>query len=131
MFKIRKGKIILILTLILINYGCGNRAIHGCPDELMRGKAESHGCIRMNNLDVVELFNLIEVGIKVLIEEWNLIISLNLWLYKTLKKESRNPKQIPNVPKNNFKTIDLVSVILIFEFVSDLVIRISDLATQS
>ena len=42
--------------------------IHGCPDELMQGKPESHGCIRMKNADVADLFNRIDVGIKVLIE---------------------------------------------------------------
>ncbi|MGJ0516829.1 MAG: L,D-transpeptidase family protein [Methylomicrobium sp.] len=43
--------------------------IHGCPDELMRGKPESHGCIRMRNADVLELFERVEAGIKVLIHE--------------------------------------------------------------
>ncbi len=42
--------------------------IHGCPDELIKGKPESHGCIRMKNADVVDLFNSIDVGIKVLIK---------------------------------------------------------------
>lgn len=42
--------------------------IHGCPDELITGKPESHGCIRMKNVDVAELFDSIDVGIKVLIE---------------------------------------------------------------
>ena len=43
--------------------------IHGCPDELMQGKPESHGCVRMKNADVIDLFDSIEVGLKVLIEE--------------------------------------------------------------
>lgn len=43
--------------------------IHGCPDELMQGKPESHGCIRMHNQDVVELFNRINVGCKVNIHD--------------------------------------------------------------
>jgi len=42
--------------------------IHGCPDELMKGEPESHGCIRMKNADVADLFNSVDVGIKVLIE---------------------------------------------------------------
>ncbi len=42
--------------------------IHGCPDELINGKADSHGCIRMKNVDVVDLFNRVETGLKVLIE---------------------------------------------------------------
>lgn len=36
--------------------------IHGCPDHLMLGKPESHGCIRMRNADVLGLFNLINSG---------------------------------------------------------------------
>ena len=43
--------------------------IHGCPDELMRGIPESHGCIRMKNADVLELFDNSAVGLKVLIEK--------------------------------------------------------------
>ncbi len=42
--------------------------IHGCPDQLMQGQPESHGCIRMKNADVVELFNSVETGVKVLID---------------------------------------------------------------
>jgi lipoprotein-anchoring transpeptidase ErfK/SrfK len=43
--------------------------IHGCPDELMNGNPESHGCIRMKNADVLDLFNRIGVGTKVYIHE--------------------------------------------------------------
>jgi lipoprotein-anchoring transpeptidase ErfK/SrfK len=43
--------------------------IHGCPDHLMNGRPESHGCIRMKNADVLDLFNNIDVGIKVYIHE--------------------------------------------------------------
>ena len=42
--------------------------IHGCPDELMQGKPESHGCIRMKNTDITGLFDQIDIGLKVLIE---------------------------------------------------------------
>lgn len=42
--------------------------IHGCPDELLTGKPESHGCIRMKNNDVMELFNSVETGLNVLID---------------------------------------------------------------
>ena len=42
--------------------------IHGCPDELVKDEPESHGCIRMKNADVVDLFNHVHVGLKVLIE---------------------------------------------------------------
>ncbi len=43
--------------------------IHGCPDQLMNGRPESHGCIRMGNADALDLFNRIEVGVKVYIHE--------------------------------------------------------------
>ncbi|TRW90752.1 L,D-transpeptidase [Candidatus Methylobacter oryzae] len=43
--------------------------IHGCPDQLMNGSPGSHGCIRMKNADVLELFNRIKVGVKVYIHE--------------------------------------------------------------
>ncbi len=43
--------------------------IHGCPDELMTGEPESHGCIRMKNADVIDLFQRVDAGLKVLIEQ--------------------------------------------------------------
>ncbi|MGZ8152938.1 MAG: L,D-transpeptidase family protein [Methylovulum sp.] len=43
--------------------------IHGCPDELMTGRPDSHGCIRMGNTDVVDLFNRVAAGVKVYIHE--------------------------------------------------------------
>jgi L,D-transpeptidase YbiS len=43
--------------------------IHGCPDTEPMGVAASHGCIRMRNSDIVELFDLVEPGCPVLIEE--------------------------------------------------------------
>ena len=43
--------------------------IHGCPEQLMNSGPQSHGCIRMKNTDVLDLFNRIEVGIKVYIHE--------------------------------------------------------------
>jgi len=43
--------------------------IHGCPDQLIDGSPQSHGCIRMNNADVLDLFNRVEVGVKVYIHE--------------------------------------------------------------
>jgi lipoprotein-anchoring transpeptidase ErfK/SrfK len=43
--------------------------IHGCPDELMQGRPESHGCIRMRNADVLNLFDRVAAGIKVYIHE--------------------------------------------------------------
>jgi lipoprotein-anchoring transpeptidase ErfK/SrfK len=41
--------------------------IHGCPDELMSGKPESHGCIRMKNADVLDLFDRVQAGMPVYI----------------------------------------------------------------
>lgn len=43
--------------------------IHGAPDELVRKTPSSHGCIRMFNEDVIELFELIAVGTRVSIVE--------------------------------------------------------------
>lgn len=43
--------------------------IHGCPDHCIMGKAESHGCIRMRNQDVIELYDHIDAGIDVYIGE--------------------------------------------------------------
>jgi lipoprotein-anchoring transpeptidase ErfK/SrfK len=43
--------------------------IHGCPDQLMAGGPGSHGCIRMNNADVLDLFNRVDVGLKVYIHD--------------------------------------------------------------
>lgn len=42
--------------------------IHGCPDDTVLGTPGSHGCIRMRNTDVVELFNGVPVGTQVLLE---------------------------------------------------------------
>lgn len=41
--------------------------IHGCPDDVVLGTRGSHGCIRMRNTDVVELFDHVPVGTAVLI----------------------------------------------------------------
>jgi len=43
--------------------------IHGTPDSVTVGKPESHGCIRMRNEDIIELFDLVEVGTSVLITD--------------------------------------------------------------
>ncbi|MES2012158.1 MAG: L,D-transpeptidase [Pseudomonadota bacterium] len=39
--------------------------IHGSPDSAEMGKAESHGCIRMRNADIIELFDRVNVGTSV------------------------------------------------------------------
>ncbi len=43
--------------------------IHGCPDSEPMGVARSHGCVRMRNADIIELFDRVTVGMPVLIEE--------------------------------------------------------------
>ncbi len=43
--------------------------LHGTPDEAMTGLPESHGCIRMHNADIADLFDRIKVGIRVYIHE--------------------------------------------------------------
>ncbi len=42
--------------------------IHGSPDHVLMGSPASKGCIRMRNQDVIELFNLIPVRTRVLLE---------------------------------------------------------------
>lgn len=42
--------------------------IHGCPDAAPIGVAKSHGCIRMRNIDVIDLFDRVSVGTVVQIE---------------------------------------------------------------
>ena len=41
--------------------------IHGSPDDIRMGKPGSRGCIRMFNSDVIELFDLVNVGTMVTI----------------------------------------------------------------
>jgi len=43
--------------------------IHGCPDQFVDGTPSSHGCIRMKNQDLIELFNHATVGQKVFIHD--------------------------------------------------------------
>ncbi len=43
--------------------------IHGSPDSAEMGKPGSHGCIRMRNRDVVELFDRVPVGTPVFISD--------------------------------------------------------------
>lgn len=41
--------------------------IHGCPDEDTMGISGSHGCIKMHNQDVMELFERVQPGTRVFI----------------------------------------------------------------
>ena len=43
--------------------------IHGTPDSEPMGTPASHGCIRMTNEDVIELYAALPVGTRVLITE--------------------------------------------------------------
>jgi len=43
--------------------------IHGTPDTEPMGQPLSHGCIRMRNKDVIELFDLVETGTQIWIQE--------------------------------------------------------------
>lgn len=50
-----------------LNVPWGNFGIHGTLDPYSVGWASSHGCIRMNNEDVAELYKIIPYGSKVII----------------------------------------------------------------
>lgn len=41
--------------------------IHGCPDSDSFASPSSHGCVKMRNNDIIELFNNVNAGIRVLI----------------------------------------------------------------
>ena len=43
--------------------------IHGCPDHYPMGVPLSHGCIRMRNADIIELFEAVPIGTLVNIVE--------------------------------------------------------------
>ena len=43
--------------------------IHGCPDSVAMGRPGSRGCIRMRNRDIIELFERVAVGTRVVITE--------------------------------------------------------------
>lgn len=43
--------------------------IHGTPDSEPMGEARSHGCVRMRNADLIDLFDRVSVGTRVFIAE--------------------------------------------------------------
>lgn len=43
--------------------------IHGAPDETKLGVPGSHGCVRMRNADIIDLFELAQAGTEVVIRE--------------------------------------------------------------
>jgi hypothetical protein len=66
----------LVLSRILLLDGCEPENsntleryiyIHGTNQEHLLGKPASHGCIRMSNRDVIDLFGLVEEGTEVVI----------------------------------------------------------------
>ncbi|MEZ0275237.1 MAG: L,D-transpeptidase family protein [Roseimicrobium sp.] len=68
----------LILSRILWLEGCEERNantferyiyIHGTNDEGSIGRAASHGCVRLRNADVAQLYDLVDVGTDVWIAE--------------------------------------------------------------
>jgi lipoprotein-anchoring transpeptidase ErfK/SrfK len=46
--------------------------IHGAPDDDPMGVPSSHGCVKMRNNEVIELFNVVPIGTRVLIQEASL-----------------------------------------------------------
>lgn len=47
--------------------------IHGCPDSTALGVPGSHGCVRMRNADLIELFEQIDQGTRVLISDGDMV----------------------------------------------------------
>ena len=43
--------------------------LHGAPDTTTLGAPGSHGCIRMSNDDIIELFEMVKAGTEVMIHE--------------------------------------------------------------
>jgi len=43
---------------------------HGTPNEELIGQAVSHGCVRMRNADITALFEQVDVGIPVIVEDY-------------------------------------------------------------
>ena len=43
--------------------------IHGCPEDDAMGTPSSHGCVKMRNAEVIELFDRVPAGTRVLIQE--------------------------------------------------------------
>ncbi|MDJ0958244.1 MAG: L,D-transpeptidase [Arenicellales bacterium] len=41
--------------------------IHGAPDDEEMGVPTSHGCVRMSNADIISLFDMVDVGVPVMI----------------------------------------------------------------
>lgn len=48
--------------------GTNSIGFHGTPDEHLIGQAVSHGCVRMRNADVIELYEKVRLGTRVLVQ---------------------------------------------------------------
>lgn len=62
--------------------------IHGCPENIPMGLPDSHGCIRMRNSEVIQLFAMVEAGIPVFIDEKS--INENSLMKAVLLKRKRD-----------------------------------------
>ena len=47
--------------------GTNSIGFHGTPHEHLIGQAVSHGCVRMRNADVIELYDRVEIGTPVIV----------------------------------------------------------------
>lgn len=50
-----------------LNVKWGNYGIHGTTNQYSIGRAASHGCIRMFNKDIIELYDIVPIGTPVII----------------------------------------------------------------
>lgn len=70
-----------------LNVPWGIYGIHGTNDEGRIGQAVSHGCIRMHNRDVIELYGMVRTGMRVVIR--NGPYGPFGWGFKTLQPGQR------------------------------------------
>lgn len=66
--------------------------IHGTNHEEEIGRPASHGCVRMRNADVAELFDLVEVGTEVVIASSRAGARHPKKVRKALRRRSDQPK---------------------------------------
>lgn len=62
--------------------------IHGTPQESLLGTPASFGCIRMRSVDIIRLYDLIELGAKVVVSEETLDATKEYWVKKTTSLSS-------------------------------------------
>ena len=66
-FESKMGRRFWAVAGFGLNVPWGSFGIHGTLNPYSVGWASSHGCIRMNNKDVAELYKIVSVGTKVTI----------------------------------------------------------------